>query len=1092
MKHLLFLLMLLATVSGRAQISRTFSHTPLVDALQTISRAQSDYTIDILSDGLTNLYTSATLKNQSVPDAVKILCKGQPVKLKIHGRLITVQYGRKSEPRKMKLRGEVQDIRAHKPLIGATVELLSADSTLIAQKEAKTRWFSEYGSWETSEFSFEVPAKSASYIFRISYVGYKTTYINYKLEQIGRREHERTMPPFYLAPQTTLLPDVSVVASKVKFYYKGDTLIYNADAFVLAEGSMLDALIGQLPGVELKRDGRIYHNGKFVDDLLLNGKQFFSHDRKLMLENLPAYTVRDIAIYNKQTAENEWLGIKDEASQRYVIDVRLRKEYMIGWIANVEAGTSLSSSQRERKADEPQSLPRSGEDRRGLARLFAMRHSDFSRLAVVANANNLDDDSKPGESGSWQRAGNDLRRTERADFDINVSDRNKRWEVYGGASVNHQRSEGESRTVQQNFLPTGDTYDYSYSSRRNEDLHLASSLDFIRSMKAVRWTISPNVKYHHFDHTSDLTSATFNAPVASVSRQLLDDLFSPASSRVNLRDTLVNRILRQGLGSGHDWKGAIGTSATIKIPHSNENLRLGADFSYSERKERLFNQQDVKIPDSPPALPQREGAECIRQDERRQNSKVTAPSRTGRAGGESSFSLHHFTDNHPTRDWNARAMIGYNLPLGPGWRQLWTYYEFNHQDSHHRSTLYLLDRLGNQPSAIDDLPSVSEYQQVMDRSNSFDSHLRENRHQLHVNLGYKWDKKSYGQFWTLLDGDLTLHQQNLDYQRGSIDTTLARTAFTMKMGDWTYLDLKGGHQLGLSLGIEQKMPDLEQRIDLRDDTDPMNIRLGNPSLRTAVTPEFKINGVYRRKLSYHYLEWGYQRTYNAVAMGYVYDPQTGVRTYRPENVDGNYTTDGGYTFHCSLDSTKKLNLNVPLHVTYSQNVDLVGTESGAAPSPSTVHRLSLSLGPTFKADIGRHHFDLTCQPVWDRYTSTRTDFQNFHAFTCRTSLSAILKLPCKLDFNTDLTLYSRTGYADKALNTNDLVWNARLSRPFFDGKLLLVADAFDLLGQLSNVTRTINAQGRTETWTNVMPRYVLLHAVYRVSAKPKKGAVVKN
>ena len=84
------------------------------------------------------------------------------------------------------------------------------------------------------------------------------------------------------------MDEVVVTASKVKFYYKGDTLVYNADAFVLAEGSMLDALIKQLPGVELKSDGRIYHEGKFVDDLLLNGKKLFSHDRRLLLENLPA------------------------------------------------------------------------------------------------------------------------------------------------------------------------------------------------------------------------------------------------------------------------------------------------------------------------------------------------------------------------------------------------------------------------------------------------------------------------------------------------------------------------------------------------------------------------------------------------------------------------------------------------------------------------------------------------------------------------------------------------------------------------------------------------------------------------------------
>ena len=374
----------------------------------------------------------------------------------------------------------------------------------------------------------------------------------------------------------------------------------------------------------------------------------------------------------------------------------------------------------------------------------------------------------------------------------------------------------------------------------------------------------------------------------------------------------------------------------------------------------------------------------------------------------------------------------------------------------------------------------------MDCSNSFDSHFKQNNHRLDINLGYAFNEKNYGKIWTLLNGDITLRSQNLDYQRGRIVTTLCRTAFTINMGSWTYLDLKGGHQIGLTLGIEEKLPDLEQRIDLRDDTDPMNIRLGNPDLRTAVTPQFQINGVYRKKLAFHYLEWGFKRTYNAIAMGYVYEPQTCVRTYRPENVNGNWTTDGGYTFHCSLDTAKKLNLDVPFHVTYSQSVDLVGVTTGGGLQRSTVHRLALSLSPTFKADLGKHHFDLTCQPVWDRYTSDRQDFENFSAFTCRTSLAAILKLPCKLDLSTDLTLYSRTGYADDALNTNDLVWNARLSRPFFKGRLLVLFDGFDILGQLSNVTRILNAQGRTETYTNVMPRYALLHIVYRLNKQPKK------
>ena len=1052
MKRLLLLVIIqLAAYTLFAQTA-----TPLISALKTIERSQSEYTINIESNGLDSLYTTEMTDGLNAVNAVRKVCKGLPVKVKVHGKRIYVQHERGKAVRKLTLKGEVQDIRAHKPLIGATVALLSADSTVIAQKEARQHWYAEGFDWETSEFSFDVPAMPAKYIFRISHVGFKTTYVDYKLDRIGRREHERGLPPFYLAPQSTVLQEVVVTASKVKFYYRGDTLIYNADAFILAEGSMLDALIGQLPGVELKRDGRIYHNGKFVDDLLLNGKQFFSHDRKLMLENLPAYTVKDIAIYNKQTDENEWLGIKDEHSQRYVIDVRLKKEYMIGWIANVEGGA--------------------GTDDRYLARLFAMRHSDFSNLAVIANANNLDDDSRPDESNSWQRGQtNDLRRTERADLHFNVSDRNKRWEFAGEASVNHQTTEGESRTVRQNFLPTGDTYDHSFSSRENEDLRFSTWQSFYRNHKNVRWHIDPSLNYHHFDHSSGMTSATFNAPIANVSRQLLNDLYSPASTRISLRDTLVNRILQEGAGKGHELKGTFNTGATIKIPHSNENLRLGATITLTDRDEHLFTRQSVQyaaVSQQPPT------------------------------------SLHHFTDNHPDRSGSINVTVGYNIPLGKGWRSLFTYYEYSHEWRHRRSTLYLLDRLDRQSETIDQLPSVSEYQQVMDSRNSFDSRSTEDRHKLDVNLGYAFDEKSYGKIWTLLNGNVSVRSQHLDYQRGRIDTTLCRTAFTISMADWTYLDLKGGHQIGLTLGVQTDLPDLEQRIDLRDDTDPMNIRLGNPNLRTAVTPEFKINGVYRKKLSYHYLEWGYQRTYNAIAMGYVYDPQTGVRTYRPENVDGNWTTDGGYTFHCSLDSTKKLNLDIPFHITYAQSVDLIGIVGGDLKSPtpevtapsltgraggeSIVRRLALSLTPTFKADIGHHHLELTCQPTWERLTGTRPDFQDFHAFTCRTSLAAILKLPWKLDLSTDLGLYTRTGYADENLNTSDLVWNARLSRPFFKGNLLFVVDGFDLLGQLSNVTRTLNAQGRTETYTNVMPRYTLFHIIYRLNKQPKSKVSKKS
>ena len=72
------------------------------------------------------------------------------------------------------------------------------------------------------------------------------------------------------------------------------------------------------------------------------------------------------------------------------------------------------------------------------------------------------------------------------------------------------------------------------------------------------------------------------------------------------------------------------------------------------------------------------------------------------------------------------------------------------------------------------------------------------------------------------------------------------------------------------------------------------------------------------------------------------------------------------------------------------------------------------------------------------------------------------------------------------MNGTDLVWNARLTCPLAKGRILLALDGFDLLGQLSNVTRAINAQSRTEAYTNTLPRYALFHAIYRFNKQPKK------
>ena len=118
-------------------------------------------------------------------------------------------------------------------------------------------------------------------------------------------------------------------------------------------------------------------------------------------------------------------------------------------------------------------------------------------------------------------------------------------------------------------------------------------------------------------------------------------------------------------------------------------------------------------------------------------------------------------------------------------------------------------------------------------------------------------------------------------------------------------------------------------------------------------------------------------------------------------------------------------------------------------------------------------------------TSSRDDFNNVNVYDFHYGLTALVQLPAAFQLSTDLTMYSRRGYANSAANTNDLVWNARLSKTFTKAGLTFALDAFDILGNLSNISQVLNSQGRTETYRNSLPRYIMAHVIYRLNKRPK-------
>ncbi len=119
-------------------------------------------------------------------------------------------------------------------------------------------------------------------------------------------------------------------------------------------------------------------------------------------------------------------------------------------------------------------------------------------------------------------------------------------------------------------------------------------------------------------------------------------------------------------------------------------------------------------------------------------------------------------------------------------------------------------------------------------------------------------------------------------------------------------------------------------------------------------------------------------------------------------------------------------------------------------------------------------------------TSEKTSFANIDAYNFSYGFNSTWRIfRTGVTVATDIKMFSRRGYSSSELNTDNLVWNASVSRSFMKKKLTLRLEAFDILRQLTNTSIYINAQGRYETVTNTLPRYAMLHVQWNFNTMKK-------
>ncbi|MDG2275925.1 MAG: carboxypeptidase-like regulatory domain-containing protein, partial [Flavobacteriaceae bacterium] len=171
------------------------------------------------------------------------------------------------------------------------------------------------------------------YNIKISYIGYKevSTFITTKETNISQS---------FNMVEDKMLDGITIV-SKMPVTVKGDTIIYNADSFKNGSERKLEDVLKKLPGVEVNDAGEIEVEGKVVEKIMVDGKEFFSGDTKLASKNIPSNAVDKIQVLRNYSNVNQLSGVQNN-QDRVAINIKLKEGKKNFWFGDITAGAGNS------------------------------------------------------------------------------------------------------------------------------------------------------------------------------------------------------------------------------------------------------------------------------------------------------------------------------------------------------------------------------------------------------------------------------------------------------------------------------------------------------------------------------------------------------------------------------------------------------------------------------------------------------------------------------------------------------------------------------------------------------------------------------
>jgi len=879
-----------------------------------------------------------------------------------------------------------------------------------------------------------------------------------------------------------MLNEVEIVGTAIKMVMKGDTIVYDSAAFRLPEGSTLDALIRQLPGAELDADGAITVNGKKVNSLLLNGKDFFKDDPEVALKNLPTYVVDKIKVYDK-AGDDDAVSLKSHRlsdspeSENLVMDVTLKAEFSMATIFNVEGGYGPGIYKEGPKKF----------DHRYLGRAFVVGFGKTYRFSVFGTANNIKNTSRAtSENKDWGSGWNQNGELEVAmgGFDVFFNPNDK---IEASADLQYSREDIDVKrlTSSTRFYETGNLYSRSRLEQKDVRHHIIANAKFVYRGDNVFINFTPNVDWFRSNSTEFNYNANFNRNPVELSRgAAIDSLFSltpgaEASEWLKKSVTSTNYQSYRGHSSTAMYPDWLQLQANLYASWRPKNMRGSFelwggvnDRQQTSRYGRIYYQTLA----DPSLTPTRR--------EQWNDSK-------GRnTNAEASLTYDwdkRFIGDIVSRTFSVRPDIGWSMERS-----------FNDKILQYEALMHGFD------PADRILPSQTAPENTahtIDPQNTLNSLFLNNRIKAAVALAYDQeliapsDSGLNPRIWLRAEFTHKQHFRHLSYNKIYLDPAFR---YSVNREDGTqgasfYGSFSSSNKLRyysffFSYYYENSLVNMFTLVPTDNTSDPLNVFLGpkpGSDFRCPSSHNMAIN-FYRYGQKSHIsasARVSANISRNSVAQSSVFDPSTGITTHRPVNVNGNWYISAGANTFIPFGPNERWNTSISVSYNHNNSVDF--TSSVGAPARSVVRNDNITgnFSISYKLKNGTR-FGVGTRPNWQHATSPRPDFATISAFNTALFASIDFYLPWQIEGSTSLESNFRRGYEDSALNTTEWIWNASVQKSILDGALTFKLTAVDILGQLSNVNYYVNAQGRTETWTNNLPRYAMLTVAYRFNFTP--------